>query len=458
MADAAALLRRLEARDGTLWPEGNVSAQRLGWLDVPARMQREAADLAAWAAGVEQGTVVLLGMGGSSLGPAVLEAVLAAGPGATARRRLVVCDTTHPATVASLELSDAFVLVSSKSGTTLEPSVLLAHAWERLPDPTRYAAITDAGTPLAALADERGFARCFTNPPDIGGRYSVLSYFGMVPAALLGYDVAALCGAALDADRAEAAALGLAMGEDARAGRDKVTIVVPPAFSSFGLWVEQLIAESTGKQGTGCVPVPTVDPEDGPDRHVVRLDLRQPEDLGAQFYRWELATALCGHALGIDPFDEPNVAESKKNTNDVLAHLPLPHLETAPASGVLDWLRATVRPGDYVSLQAYVPFGHDDELAALRRAVRDGLGGVATTAGYGPRFLHSTGQLHKGGPASVVAVQIVDAGALPELAIPGYPYDFATLIGAQSIGDHRSLLSHGRRVLRVAAPSLEAVR
>ncbi|HEY5023453.1 MAG TPA: hypothetical protein VII76_00630, partial [Acidimicrobiales bacterium] len=373
------------------------------------------------------------------------------------RRRLVVCDTTHPATVSALDLSDAFVLVSSKSGTTLEPNALLGHAWAQLPDPSRYAAITDPGTPLAALAAERGFHRCFANPLDIGGRYSVLSYFGMVPAALIGYDVAELCARALDADLEEAAGLGMAMGEAARAGRDKVTVVVPPEYASFGLWVEQLIAESTGKQGTGCVPVPTTEPEVGDDRHVVPLHLAAPADLGEQFYRWEVATALCGHVLGIDPFNEPNVAESKKNTNDVLARLPLPEVETADPAGVLDWLSLTVRPGDYVSLQAYVPFGQDGALESLRRTVRDRLGGMATTAGYGPRFLHSTGQLHKGGPDSIVAVQIVDAGPMPEVPIPDAPYDFATLISAQSIGDHQSLLAHGRRVLRVGAPDLGAI-
>ncbi len=460
--DAAGLIERLRKRDATLWPDGNVSPNRLGWLEVPRRLQSEAADIAAWASGIAQSTVVLLGMGGSSLGPAVLESVLAetgtpGGPG-TGRRRLIVCDTTHPATVSSLDLSDAFVLVSSKSGTTLEPNVLLDHAWSQLSDPGRYAVITDPGTPLAKLAAERGFARCFENPPDIGGRYSVMSYFGMVPAALIGYDVAELCGRALGAELSEAAGLGMAMGEDAHGGRDKVTIVVPDAYASFGLWVEQLVAESTGKRGIGCIPVPTTDPEVGPDRHVVPLHPAQPADIAEQFYRWEVAVAICGHLLGIDPFDEPNVAESKKNTNDALASLPLPGVETADADGVFSWLDSVVDPGDYVSLQAYLPFGQDEALQALRRHVRDHLGGAAVTAGYGPRFLHSTGQLHKGGPNSVVAVQIVSATAGPALPIPGKDYDFGTLIAAQALGDHRSLLSHGRRVIRVAADDISAVR
>jgi hypothetical protein len=450
---AASLAQRLVARDATLWPEGNVSPNRLGFLDVPRRMAAEAKDLAAWAGGIEQSTVILLGMGGSSLGPAVLGAVRAA-HGPTGGRRLVVCDTTDPTTVGALDFSDAFVLVSSKSGTTLEPNVLLAHAWSQLPDPSRFAVITDPGTPLADLGRERGFHRVFENQPDIGGRYSVLSYFGIVPAALIGYDVAALCERALAADPTEAAELGLSMGEAARAGQDKVTITVPEAFGSLGLWVEQLIAESTGKRGTGCIPVPTTQAESGPDRHQVALDLREPLDLGEQFYRLELAIPIAGHVLGIDPFDEPNVAESKANTNKVLSELPLPTLETGSAADVLGWLASTVVPGDYVSLQAYVPFGKDAALEALRRRVRDHLGGTAVTAGYGPRFLHSTGQLHKGGPNSVVAVQLVRRAAQPELAIAGEPYDFGTLIGAQSIGDHQSLLAHGRRVLRVATDDL----
>jgi glucose-6-phosphate isomerase len=453
---AASLAQRLAARDATLWPEGNVSANRLGFLDVPRRMAAEAKDLTAWAAGIEQSTVILLGMGGSSLGPAVLQAVWAA-HGGPAGRRLVVCDTTDPTTVGALDFSDAFVLVSSKSGTTLEPNVLLAHAWSALPNPSRFAVITDPGTPLAALGRERGFQRVFENKPDIGGRYSVLSYFGIVPAALIGYDVGSLCERALAADPTEAAELGLAMGEAAKAGQDKVTITVPESFGSLGLWVEQLIAESTGKRGTGCIPVPTTEPESGPDRHQVALELAEPLDLGEQFYRLELAIPIAGHVLGIDPFDEPNVAESKANTNKVLGALPLPDLESAAGGDVLGWLSDTVVPGDYVSLQAYVPFGQDAALEALRRRVRDHLGGLAVTAGYGPRFLHSTGQLHKGGPNSVVAVQLVRRGAQPELAIPGEPYDFGTLIGAQSIGDHQSLLAHGRRVLRVAIDDLGEV-
>ena len=441
---------RILARDPTLWAPGNVSANRLGWLAVTDRMREEASGLRTWAESIDRSKVVLLGMGGSSLGPEVLRAALGSD-------HLIVLDTTDPATIASIDLDGAFFLVSSKSGGTLEVRTLLAHCWERVPDPSRYAAITDPGTELAKLGAERGFSRVFENPPDIGGRYSVLSYFGIVPAALLGYDVAELCDGAASVDRDAAVELGLAMGEASLGGRDKVTITVPPAFASFGLWVEQLIAESTGKEGKGCVPVPTTEVEEGEDRFAATVSLTRAGQLGAEFFRWELATAAAGHVLGIDPFNEPNVAESKANTGRVLDALPLPEIAAVAPAGVLGWLKSTVVPGDYVSLQAYQPYGHPEQLEALRRKVRDHLGGLAVTAGYGPRFLHSTGQLHKGGPNTVVAVQLVRTAPSAVLAIPGFPYDFGTLIAAQSIGDHESLLAHGRRVLRVAVDDLSAV-
>ena len=437
-----ALLERLLAKDPTLWPDGNVSATRLGWLDVHRRLAPEATELSAWAAGIDASTVVLIGMGGSSLGPEVLRA-------ATGDRRLVVLDTTDPATVAGVDLDDTFVVVSSKSGGTLEVRALLAHCWDRLPDAGRYAAVTDPGTGLHDLATERNFSRVFVNDPDIGGRYSVLSYFGLVPAALAGVDVGALLDAAQGTDLEAAVALGVALGEAARLGRDKVTIVVPERFSAFGLWVEQLVAESTGKQGRGCIPVPTTTTETGPDRHVVGLEILSVAALGAEFVRWEVATAIAGHVLGIDPFDEPNVAESKENTQRVLDSLPLPSVAAAGLDDIGPWLRERTEPGDYVSLQAYLPYGHDHWLEQLRRTVRDGLGGMAVTAGYGPRFLHSTGQLHKGGPDSVVAVQLVPSRPTAELRVPGMGFDFGTLIAAQAIGDLESLQEHGRRVLRV---------
>ena len=447
---AREVLARLVVRDAGLWPVGNASPNRLGWLTVAERMRAEAADLAAWAATVDASRIVLLGMGGSSLGPEVLRA-------AVDDDRLVVLDTTHPETVASVDLDDAYVVVSSKSGTTLEVMALLAHCMDRVPDLRRYAAITDPGTPLAAMAEDGGFDRLFLNPPDIGGRYSVLSYFGLVPAALAGVDVAGLCDRALAVDRDAAVELGLAVGRAALEGRDKLTIVVPPRFAEFGLWVEQLVAESTGKRGLGCVPVPTIEVEQGADRYLVALELDDPLDLGAEFLRWELAVAVAGHVLGVDPFDEPDVAVAKANTERILASLPLPEVEAHDPGTVTEWLAGQLGPGDYVAVQAYLPYGHGESVERLRSALRDGLGGTAVTAGYGPRYLHSTGQLHKGGPASVVAVQLVSRSQTASLPVPTRPYDFNTLIAAQALGDLRTLQERGRRVRRFAVDDLEEV-
>lgn len=445
------LLARLRAGDHSLWPAGNVAPNRLGWLHVAERMRDEAAELTAWASTVDARRVVLLGMGGSSLGPEVLRA-------AVGSDRLVVLDTTEPHTVASVDLDDAFFLVSSKSGTTLEAMALLAYCWERVPDGRRYAAITDPGTPLADMAVDGGFHRLFLNPPDIGGRYSVLSYFGLVPAALCGVDVAGLCERAMAVDGEAAVELGLAMGRAALEGRDKVTVVVPERFAQFGLWVEQLVAESTGKRGTGCIPVPTTEVEPGPDRHLVALDLDDPMELGAEFYRWEVAVAIAGHVLGVDPFDEPDVAEAKTNTAKVLASLPLPEVDAADPATVTEWLASQLVAGDYVAVQAYLPYTMGAGLERLRRSLRDGLGGCAVTAGYGPRYLHSTGQLHKGGPPSVVAVQLVSRTPAPAVPVPGRPYDFTTLISAQALGDHQTLVDRGRRVRRFAVDDLKEVR
>lgn len=446
---AEELAGRLGARDATLWPDGNVSSHRLGWLDAPREMEREARELERWAAGIDQDTIVLLGMGGSSLGTAVLGSIRDAF-GAPKGRKVVVCDTTDPTTITAAPIEDAFVIVASKSGTTLEPNALFAHARGRLKDLKRYAIITDPRTPLASEAEEIGVNRIFTNRPDLGGRYSVLSHFGLVPAALAGYDIDELCGRALEVDRLAAVQMGIDMASAALDGRDKTTIVGEPAHKDFGLWAEQLLAESTGKLGRGCVPVPTTEEENGRDRHLLHVRLGSAHELGAEFFRFELAMAAAGNILGLDPFDEPNVAESTTNTERVLNDLPLPALGSTEPEDVASWLADEIRPGDYVSIQAYLPYGSEASLEALRRSIRDHHSGMAVTAGYGPRFLRSTGQLHKGGPSSVLALQLVRRSAQPEVPIPGKPYDFGTLIAAQAIGDYESLVSHGRRVLQVA--------
>jgi glucose-6-phosphate isomerase/transaldolase/glucose-6-phosphate isomerase len=455
MADSAqSLAERLLARDVTLWPEGSEAPERLGWLDVHKRIAEEAAELQSWAKTITASKVVLCGMGGSSLGPEVLRS-------AESNERLFVLDTTDPQTVASVDLSDAFVIVSSKSGTTLEPNALFAHCWRTLPDGSRYAAVTDPGTKMVSTAKEHGFGRIFENPPDIGGRYSVLSYFGMVPAVLMGIDVGELCRRASTVDVVAAVQLGIDMAEAALEGRDKTTIHVPAGpMAAFGLWVEQLIAESTGKDGKGCIPVPTTEVEEGHDRFEVAVHVGDPLDLGIEFLRWEIATAIAGHVLEIDPFNQPNVTESKQNTERVLGSLPLPEDPTASIADMEPWLESQVRPDDYISIQAYLPYSeaNDRALARLRRNVRDSNDGMAVTCGYGPRFLHSTGQLHKGGPNSVVAVQLVTREPTATVDVPGYPFDFGTLIAAQAIGDHQSLEAHGRRVLRIAVDDLDIGR
>ena len=504
-------VRRLWGRDATLWglaaEHQRVIANRLGWLTVVERMQEQVESLRRFADEVRGAgfrRAVLLGMGGSSLAPEVLRTTFGTRPGFL---DLTVLDTTDPATVLavdrSLDLDQTLFLVASKSGTTIETLSHLAYFWQRTGGRgSQFVAITDTDTPLEALARERGFRRVFVNPADIGGRYSALSYFGLVPAALIGLDLGALLDRA--ARLAEACMtpqdnpglqLGAVLAGAALAGRDKLTLVLPPELAAFGAWVEQLIAESTGKQGKGIVPV--VDEPLGPpavygnDRLFVRLaleevpeppelvalaaaghpvvtlPLRDPFDLGGEFFRWEFATALAGVVLGIDPFDEPNVQEAKDATARVLeeyerlGRLPEPELVArANGVGVLGAAAASVeaalrefleqvRPGDYLALQAYLPYqpAVQAALGALRVHLRDRLR-VATTLGFGPRFLHSTGQLHKGGPDTGLFLQLVSEDP-EDVAIPGRPYSFGVLKRAQALGDLRALEARGRRVRRV---------
>lgn len=445
---AKSLTERLLARDVTLWPDGSAATTRLGWLDSAESLLPACAELSAWAASLSFERVVLLGMGGSSLGPEVLRA------GAQSDR-LVVCDTTDPKTVASIPIEGSFFVLSSKSGGTLEPRALFAHFWSKVPDGSRWAAICDPGTASVELARSHDFARTFVNDPNIGGRYSVLSWFGLVPAALLGLDPAELCRRAAAVDVEEAVVLGMNWAEAYRAGRDKLSIhIADGPFRAFGLWAEQLVAESLGKQGIGIVPVPSGEVESGADREPIEVALKDVYDLGAEFFRWEIATAIAGSLLGIDAFDQPDVEAAKVATVAGLQHLPLPDglpdgVAVAAAGALHTWLADQVKPGDYVTIQAYVPYGQDDALEALRQQVRNRLGGVAVTAGYGPRFLHSTGQLHKGGPGSCVAVQIVATAPTAEVSVPGFGYDFGTLIAAQAFGDLHALRTAGRRVVRV---------
>ncbi len=521
---------KIWAKDARLW-KGESGHQQiiqnsLGWLSVTSLIRQHRANLAQFAVEVIQAGfthLVLLGMGGSSLCPDVLRLTFGEKAGFP---RLLVLDTTDPASVrgveTSVDLARTLFVVASKSGTTPEIGAFFEYFFDRVRQVRgeaageQFIAITDAGTPLEALGAERKFRRTFLNPADIGGRYSALSFFGMVPATLMGLDVLRLV------DRAEAMAracasgvpayenpgvwLGAILGALAKAGRDKVTYLCSPEIASFGYWAEQLIAESTGKDGTGILPVEgeAVGALDvyGNDRVFVQLRLdgsadgsldeqaRQLEqnghpvvtirlhdryDLGAEFFRWEFATAVAGAVLGVNPFDQPNVQESKENTRRLLEEFrnvgKLPegmaifateairlYGDTASATAIRgakslrDALSAhlkRIKAGDYVGLTAYLQASAPNTAALdeIRLAIRDRFR-VATTLGYGPRFLHSTGQLHKGGGDNGVYVQIT-ADDPVDLAIPGEPYTFSILKAAQALGDLESLQRRKRRALRL---------
>src|SRR5919197_918961 len=409
------LVERIWERDPTVWT-GSGEEKWLGWLDEPQRMRERIDDLQRFvedlaAPGVID-TFVLLGMGGSSLAPLVLKKSFG-------ERSLHVLDTTHPALIRHslerLDLDKTLFIASSKSGTT--------------------------------LARERGFLEVFAGEPTIGGRYSALSPFGMVPAALLGIDLerllertAEMVEACRLADGNPGLELGQQFGEGWRAGRDKVCIDETEGGS--GLWAEQLIAESTGKNGQGLVPAPG-ESADGPDRQRGEVRLEDPYELGQEFFRWEFAVAVAGSYLAINPFDQPNVQAAKDKTNEVLKG---GDAELEPESSPEE-LFAQAQQGDYVAIQAFVDPVHEARLAPLIEQARRETGCVVTH-GLGPRYLHSTGQLHKGGPNTGLFLQVVDDPG-EELPIPGKPFGFARLIRAQAAGDLESLKERGRRVARI---------
>lgn len=449
----SSILQRLLNRDLTLWPVGSVAATRLGWLDAPTWSTARAADLTAWADAQPESRVVLLGMGGSSLGPLVLAGTDGRGaPFVRGSRTLEVLDTTHPDSIATCSLEGALVLVSSKSGSTRETDSLLRWALAEV-SPSQIVVITDAGSPLAIEADTIGVRRTFENPADIGGRYSFFSAFGMVPAALIGYDVAALCAAAGEANLDEAVETGLAWARAAKAGHPAIAIPIDARSPRFGLWVEQLIAESTGKDGTGLVPVPIADPTLLPSATVLRRTFDDALDLAAACFELEVAVAVCGSALELDPFNEPDVASAKARTTARLSGEvtnPVPELAVDEVDA---WLAREAAQATYVSVQAYLPLDAEADLDRLRDLLQGRLAPVPVTAGFGPRFLHSTGQLHKGGPAGFVALQILDTPTV-DVAIPGEPASFATVIEAQANGDYDALSDRGRRVARVRVREL----
>jgi len=501
-AHAQDVAKRVWAHDESLWGGPGVAeiGNRLGWLTISEKMLEHASELhefaeSARADGLEH--AVLLGMGGSSLGPEVIRRSYGEVPGGM---RLHVLDSTDPGAVRDverqIELDKTLFVVSSKSGGTIETLSHMRYFFERSGgDGSRFCAVTDPGSPLAALARERGFRHVFENDPDIGGRYSVLSYFGLVPAALAGVNIEGMLHQAqvaeqncaqFDSPESNSGVwLGCVMGELAQHGRDKLTYVVSEPISSFGLWVEQLLAESTGKHGKGILPVadePLGPPEVYGDDRVFAYLRNEDEpdaeldaavealgraghptttgrviggaaDLGRIFFVTEFATAVAGWALGINPFDQPNVQEAKDNTARILEE-GLPELD----SGSLDDLLARAAPPKYIAILGYVTPSDefDAAVADLRVALRDRTK-CTTTFGYGPRYLHSTGQYHKGGPANGLFIQLYQP-AEEDIEIPEAGYSFEHLKHAQALGDMQTLRSHGLEVVRIEIEGPDALR
>lgn len=505
-------IRRLWAKDPTLWfpkPEPEI-ANRLGWLFLPEMKHEKIEDLIFFAEQVKDvdiSHVVLLGMGGSSLAPEIFQKTFGNVPGYP---ELIVFDSTHPSAIRSimdkLDLNRTLFLVSSKSGTTLETLSLFRYFWYQVSLVTEtpgrhFIAITDPGTPLMKLAQERGFRKVFQSNPDVGGRYSAFTEFGLVPAAMIGMDIHRLldrawiasenCAFCVSEEKASGFVLGATLGELARS-RDKLTLLTSSSLRSFPDWLEQLIAESTGKDGKGIVPIvnePSASPYDyGEDRFfvslslegddtgeledrmaaleklghpVVRINLREKFDLGKEIYYWEIAVALAGSVLGIHPFNQPDVQLAKDFTRlamekkSDIGEKGVTDVETLSidepevlAKTLKSWIDQ-VRPGHYIALQAYL--SPTPKITRALQNVRLELlkrTRLATTMGYGPRFLHSTGQLHKGGPNKGFFLQIIDEPQV-DLPIPETNYSFGALIKAQARGDYQALKQRGRRVLRV---------
>ena len=514
---------RLRRGDATLW-SGADEANWLGWLNIPPQIRDRAGDLCAFAHQVRNRgitDILLLGMGGSSLCPEVLAMTFGCREGWP---RLHVLDSTIPAQVqrfaGAVNLETTLCVVASKSGTTTEPHAFCEFFWAKMCETIgdaagqHFIAITDPNSDLETLARERNFLSVFYGLPEIGGRFSALSNFGMVPAALIGIDVRAFLRRAIAMgerckmpdDQNPGLLLGLILGELAKAGRDKVTFVTSPKLWDLGAWLEQLLAESTGKNGRGLIPVdleevatPDVYGEDrvfvyirlkdnadaeqdagienlrAANFPVVQIDVAELLDLGTEFFRWEYATAVAGAVMNINPFDQPNVQESKDFTaqltqayekegmlpvqkpffvdGDVVVYADEANAQALGTIKDLDsciaGLLNQIRAGDYVALCAYLDMNEDTVavLQALRHRIRN-VYQVATTLGFGPRFLHSTGQLHKGGPNNVVVVQLMSDDAT-DVDIPGRAFSFGVLKQAQALGDARALSSQKRRAIRI---------
>ena len=493
------VVERIWQHDHTVWqPEPTEISNRLGWLHTPKNMATEVARINQFVAKVKADgftEVLLLGMGGSSLAPEVFAKTFGG-----AGLKLRVLDSTDATAVQNLaqtaDLAHTLFIVSTKSGGTVETFSFFKYFYNRIAEfvgaekaGRHFVAITDPGSKLVETAQQYGFRETFENDPNIGGRYSVISFFGLVPAALVGVDIACLLERAQAATQSSIAAqLGAILGEMAQAGRDKVTFILSAAIASFGDWVEQLIAESTGKNGKGILPVvgePVLSPAGyGSDRlfvylrlagdasldtavaqleeagqPVVRSQLHDLYDLGGQFFIWELATAVAGHVLGIQPFDQPNVESAKVLARKMVAAYQdsgqLPQLDTADLTAEnLDAFVAQAQPGDYISIHAYVPSTSEtDTLLQQLRSQLLAKTKCATTVGYGPRFLHSTGQLHKGDGGNGLFIQFT-SDSERDVAIPDTAGEaasgmtFGVLKSAQALGDAQALLDENRRMIR----------
>ena len=521
---------RLWSHDPTLWtsdPEGQaLIRQRLGWLDLPHTSRADLKAIQDFATSVRANGLthtLLLGMGGSSLAPEVLSLVALplSKTGGDGGGTFSILDSTDPAQL--LETARRFppektlYLVSSKSGGTAEVNAMFDYFWEQTgQDGSHFAAITDPGTTLESLANARGFRKTFLADPTVGGRFSALSVFGLVPAALIGLSTERILdhagwmmrqsAPAVTAERNPGLVLGVLLGEAALAGRDKLTFLADPPLASLGSWLEQLIAESSGKHGKGIVVVdgePAAGPEGyGADRlfvylrqggtldpqitalrqadlPVLQFDIPDVYTLAAEFYRWEVATAIACVALGVNAFDQPDVQDNKTRTGNKMSAYnqsskleePEPVWEVGgikaftslrlTGTGLANALAAFLslaQKGDYVAINAYLPRNPQMSaaLTELRLKVRKQTG-CATTLGFGPRFLHSTGQLHKGGPASGLFLQIT-ADPVEDVKIPGQKATFGVLERAQALGDYEALAARGRRILRLHLPSPDAVK
>ncbi len=526
MEEKEEVLKRLWKKDPSLWSQDPLIQKnivnRLGWLDVLPKMKNNLTEIIDFSKDIKEegfSKVVLLGMGGSSLCPLVMSKIFGNQKGWP---KLVVLDTTDPdvieEAVSDDEIEKCFFIFASKSGTTIEPNTQFAYFWEKLKKSVKkpgehFAAITDPGTPLDVLAREKGFRKCFLNPPDIGGRYSALSYFGLVPASLLGIDInkilekaekmIASCGPDVPIDKNPGFILGEFLGEMAAQSKDKLSFLADPDIEPFGLWLEQLIAESSGKETLGIVPVvgesPGIPGFYGGDRIFVYLrtsgelddfvkELKEAEfplmvfdiedyyDLGGEFFRWEMATALACHFLGVNAFDEPNVKLAKEKTKEIVEiyvkekKMPITFW-VDPQSQInfrasrmlassMKSLSRTLRDlflvlpsWGYLAFLPYLPYDKDVEeiITDMRKLVRQEKG-CSTTMGFGPRYLHSTGQLHKGGVMSSAFIIFTRRRKKEYPEIPGYGLSFWHLQFAQAVGDFQALSEAKRRVLHIHLP------